>query len=142
MNEEIIQVSTRINASVKKVWRHYTSPESIVKWNAASDDWHTTTATVDLREGGRFCSRMEAKDGSMGFDFEGTYTKVEPHSCLEYTFGDRNARVDFDSSQVDVVVVTVTFDAEESHTTEQQRLGWQSILDNFRKHVESDISKE
>lgn len=142
MNEEIIQVSTRINAPVKKVWRHYTSPESIVKWNAASDDWHTKAATVDLREGGRFCSRMEAKDGSMGFDFEGTYTKVNPHSCLEYTFGDRKARVDFDSSQVDVVVVTVTFDAEETHTKEQQRQGWQSILDNFRNHVESDISKD
>lgn len=142
MSTESIQVSTAIKSSIENVWHAYTSPDAIVKWNAASDDWHTTAATVDLRKGGLFCSRMEAKDGSMGFDFEGTYTKVEPLSCLEYTFGGRQARVDFDNSEAGEVVVTVTFDAEDSHTTKQQREGWQSILDNFRKHVESTTTRD
>ena len=118
------------------VWRAYTSPEDIVQWNAASDDWHTPRARVDLRVGGAFSSRMEARDGSFGFDFEGVYTAVEPQRRLEYAFGDRTARVDF-TQLPEGVTVTVTFDAEETYSIEQQQGGWQAILDRFRRHVES-----
>lgn len=84
-----ITVETTVAAPIDQVWRAYTTPADIVKWNAASDDWHTTKATVDLREGGAFSSRMEAKDGSMGFDFAGTYTKIVEHRLIEYAFGDQ-----------------------------------------------------
>ena len=131
-----VTVSTTIAAPLQQVWKAYTTPADIVQWNAASDDWHTTTATVDLRVGGKFCSRMEAKDGSFGFDFEGEYTAVEPHQRIEYAFGDRHAQVTFDSSTAGVVV-TVTFDAETVHLEEQQREGWQAILDRFAQHVSS-----
>src|ERR1041384_1557803 len=90
-----ITVETTISAPIAKVWAAYTSPEAIKQWNAASDDWHTTAATVDLRVGGQFSSRMEAKDGSFGFDFAGTYTKIETHKRIEYSFGDRAAQVSF-----------------------------------------------
>ena len=90
-----ITVETLIHAPVAKVWRAYTTPADIVQWNAASDDWHTTKATVDLREGGAFSSRMEAKDGSFGFDFAGTYTKIVPNQRIEYAFGDRTGTVEF-----------------------------------------------
>ncbi len=130
-----IQVSTTIAAPLAEVWRAYTTPDDIMQWNAASDDWHTTQASVDLRVGGAFLSRMEARDGSFGFDFAGTYTQVEPERLIEYRFGDRCATVTF--SQVDEgVEVAVEFDAEEAHTPEQQREGWQAILDNFKRHVE------
>ena len=129
-----ITVSTIVSAPLQDVWNAYTTPEDIMQWNAASDDWHTTAATVDLRPGGRFCSRMEARDGSASFDFEGEYRFVEPHRLIEYAFGDRMARVEFtDGAQG--VVVTVTFDAETIHTEDQQRQGWQAILDNFARHV-------
>ena len=129
-----ITVQTTINASAAQVWHAYTTPADIRQWNAASDDWHTTAASVDLREGGQFSSRMEAKDGSFGFDFEGEYTRVEPPSLIEYTFGGRIGRVEF--SQIPAgVEVTVTFDAEESHSEAQQRAGWQAILDSFARHV-------
>jgi uncharacterized protein YndB with AHSA1/START domain len=104
-------------------------------WNTASPDWHTTAASVDLRVGGKFSSRMEAKDGSFGFDFEGEYTKVVPHQRLEYTFGDRVGVVEFSESAAGVAV-RVTFDGEDTHTEEQQRTGWQAILDNFAAHVQ------
>lgn len=129
-----ISVETTIPAPIEKVWRAYTTPEDIVQWNAASDDWHTTTSTVDLREGGAFSSRMEAKDGSMGFDFAGTYTKIVPHECIEYDFGDRTAQVEFADSP-EGVTVRVTFDAEETHPVDFQQAGWQAILDNFARHV-------
>jgi uncharacterized protein YndB with AHSA1/START domain len=131
-----ISVETTVNAGIDRVWRAYTTPEDIQKWNAASDDWHTTTASVDLRPGGAFCSRMEAKDGSMGFDFAGTYTNVVQHKLIEYSFGDRVAKVEFDSAPKGVRV-RVTFDAESTHSVEQQRDGWQAILNNFARHVES-----
>jgi len=131
-----ITVQTAVQAPIAEVWKAYTSPEDIVQWNAASDDWHTTRAAVDLRPGGAFCSRMEAKDGSFGFDFEGTYTKVVPNGLIEYAFGDRNARVEFAEGQSGVSV-TVTFDAEQTHSIEQQRDGWQAILNRFRQHVEA-----
>jgi uncharacterized protein YndB with AHSA1/START domain len=103
--------------------------------NAASDDWHTTAAAVDLREGGAFSSRMEAKDGSFGFDFAGTYTKIVDRKLIEYAFGDRKARIEFSEGR-DGVLVRVAFDAEATNPIEMQRGGWQSILDNFKKHVE------
>ncbi|WER48782.1 SRPBCC family protein [Cupriavidus sp. WKF15] len=121
---------------MEKVWRAYTTPADIMQWNAASDDWHTTAATVDLRVGGAFSSRMEAKDGSMGFDFAGTYTKIVEHQLIEYAFGDRTAQVEF-SDAPQGVTVRVSFDAESQYPVEQQQSGWQSILNNFKKHVEA-----
>lgn len=131
-----ISVETTVNAPITGVWHAYTNPEDIKQWNAASDDWHTTQASVDLRVGGQFSSRMEAKDGSVGFDFAGTYTKVVPLQLLEYAFGERTAVVEF-SSGAQGVRVKVTFDAETEHSVEQQQEGWQSILNHFAKHVES-----
>lgn len=125
---------TLVRAPLAAVWRAYTTPQDIVQWNAASDDWHTTRATVDLRAGGVFVSRMEAKDGSVGFDFEGTYTQVVPEALLEYAFGERSARVTFERV-ADGVVVRVEFEPESMHSLDQQREGWQAILDNFAHHV-------
>ncbi len=131
-----ITVETVVAAPIQKVWRAYTTPEDIKQWNAASDDWHTTAATVDLREGGAFSSRMEAKDGSMGFDFAGTYTKIVEHKLIEYAFGDRHAKVEFaDAPQG--VTVRVSFDPETQYPVEHQQQGWQSILNNFKRYVES-----
>ncbi len=131
-----ITVETNVVAPIDEVWRAYTTPADIKQWNAASDDWHTTAATVDLRVNGAFCSRMEAKDGSMGFDFAGTYTKVEKHKLIEYTFGDRKAQVEFANAPKGVRV-RVTFDGESTHSEQQQRDGWQAILNNFARHVEA-----
>jgi uncharacterized protein YndB with AHSA1/START domain len=131
-----ITVETNVVAPIDQVWKAYTTPEDIKQWNAASADWHTTAATVDLREGGAFSSRMEAKDGSMGFDFAGTYTKIVDQKRIEYAFGDRNAEVEFTPGPRGVNV-RVTFDAETTHSIDQQRAGWQSILDNFALHVEA-----
>ena len=125
-----------MNAPVEQVWTAYTSPDAIVQWNAASDDWHTTSATVDLRVGGAFCSRMEAKDGSFGFDFAGTYTNVVPNRLIEYAFGDRTARVEFVETPAGVIV-RVSFEAEATHSVEQQQAGWQAILDRFKGYVEA-----
>ena len=129
-----ITVEQLVRAPVGEVWRAYTSPEDIKHWNAASEDWHTTSATVDLRVGGVFSSRMEAKDGSFGFDFAGTYTTVDPQRLIEYAFGDRMARVEFEQ-RPDGVLVRVTFDAEDEHPVEMQRNGWQAILENFARYV-------
>ena len=134
-----ITVETTVTAPVEEVWRAWTTSEDIKRWNAASDDWHTTAATVDLRVGGQFSSRMEAKDGSMGFDFAGTYTKVVPHQLIECTFGGRTLSVQFIKAG-DRVTVRETFDAEETRTPEQQRAGWQAILDRFARHVEGRAS--
>ena len=131
-----ITVEAFVKAPVAKVWSAYTTPDDIVQWNTASPDWHTVRATVDLRAGGAFSSRMEAKDGSFGFDFAGTYTKVVPHALIAYAFGERAGLVEFVPG-TDGVTVRVTFDAETEHSPEQQRQGWQAILDNFARHVES-----
>ena len=131
-----ITVETSVAAPIEQVWQAYTTPADIVKWNAASDDWHTTSATVDLREGGAFSSRMEAKDGSMGCDFAGTYTGTVEHKRIEYSFGDRKAEVEFVPGAKGVVV-RVVFDAETTHSVEQQQAGWQAILDNFARYVEA-----
>ena len=131
-----ITVETTVAAPIEDVWRAYTTPQDIKQWNAASDDWHTTAATVDLRVGGAFSSRMEAKDGSMGFDFAGTYTKLVEPKLIEYSFGGRTAQVEF-AATPDGVRVGVTFDSEATHSIEQQRAGWQAILDNFARYVEA-----
>lgn len=133
-----ITVETTVRALRSRVWNAYSNPDDILQWKAASDDWHTTRSTVDLRPGGKFCSRMEAKDGSFGFDFEGTYTRVEPERLIAYSFGDREATVEFLAAGDGAagVTVRVTFDSEETHSVEQQRAGWQAILERFRRHVE------
>ena len=131
-----ITIEAIVNAPIEDVWRAWTTPDDIMKWNAASDDWHTTKASVDLRVGGAFSSRMEAKDGSMGFDFAGTYTKVLEHQLIECSFGDRVLLVEF-SVGANGVTVHETFDAESTHSVEQQRQGWQAILNNFARHVEN-----
>ncbi len=131
-----ITVEVTIKAPIAEVWRAWTTPDDITQWNAASADWHTTSATVDLRVGGVFSSRMEAKDGSMGFDFAGTYVTVVEHQLLECDFGDRKMRVEFISGENGVTVREI-FDAESENPVEMQRAGWQAILDNFARHVAS-----
>lgn len=130
-----ITVETTVAAPVGEVWNAYTTPDDIRRWNTASDDWHTVAATADLRVGGSFSSRMEAKDGSAGFDFAGTYTDIVEHKVIEYTFGDRVAQVEFDDTP-EGVRVRVTFDSEQTNPVDQQRAGWQAILDNFARYVE------
>ena len=131
-----ITVETTIAAPISTVWSLYNTPEHIKNWNAASDDWHTTASAVDLREGGAFSSRMEAKDGSMGFDFAGNFTKIIEHALIEYTFGDRKATIQFVDT-AEGVKLSITFEAETTYSTEQQRQGWQAILNNFKRYVES-----
>ncbi len=135
-----ITVETLVNAPIAQVWQAYTTPEDIVQWNAASDDWHTTKAAVDLRVGGQFSSRMEAKDGSVGFDFAGTYTKIVPNHLIEYEFGGRTAQVEFLQGNSGVTV-RVSFDAEDENSIEQQSTGWQAILNNFAQHVQTKRSE-
>lgn len=130
-----ITVETTVAAPIEEVWRAWTTPADIIKWNAASDDWHTTAASIDLRVGGTFSSRMEAKDGSAGFDFAGTYIKIVPYERIECEFGGRALVVEF-ARTADGVTVRETFDAEGTHSVEQQRAGWQAILDRFARHVE------
>ncbi|HYD51712.1 MAG TPA: SRPBCC family protein [Gemmatimonadaceae bacterium] len=130
-----ITVETLVAAPLARVWTAYSDPADITRWNAPQDDWHTTRSTVDLREGGTFLSRMEAKDGSAAFDFEGTYTRVVPGQLIEYRMTDgREARVEF-AEQPDGVRVTTIFDAETENPPEMQRLGWQAILDNFGRYL-------
>lgn len=131
-----ITVEAFIKAPIAKVWMAYTTPDNIKQWNAASDDWHTTRSSVDLRDGGAFSSRMEARDGSFGFDFAGTYTKIVPQHSIEYSFGDRTGLVEFVQGE-NGVFVRSTFDAESTNPVEMQRQGWQAILDNFVRHVEA-----
>jgi uncharacterized protein YndB with AHSA1/START domain len=131
-----ITVETLVKANLDSVWEAWNNPDDIMQWNAASEDWHTAQSTVDLREGGKFSARMEAKDRSEGFDFEGTYTRVVPQRLIEYRMTDgREVRVEF-SEAADGVLVRETFDAETENDPEIQRQGWQAILDNFARHVE------
>ena len=131
-----ITVETIVKAPVVRVWNAYTTPYDIKQWNAASDDWHTTQTSVDLRVGGEFRSRMEAKDGSFGFDFTGTYTKIVLNELIEYSFGGRTAKIEF-IPDAKTCKVRVTFDAEGENPVEQQRQGWQAILNNFARHVDA-----
>jgi uncharacterized protein YndB with AHSA1/START domain len=130
-----ITVETTVAAPVGTVWNTYTTSDDIKQWNAASEDWHTTAASVDLREGGAFSAHMEAKDGSMGFDFAGTYTRIVEHQLIAYSFGDRTAEVTFTPAPAGVAV-RMTFDAEPTHSQERQRGGWQAILDRFARYTE------
>jgi uncharacterized protein YndB with AHSA1/START domain len=134
-----ITVEALVLAPLNKVWNAYTTPADIKLWNAASDDWHTTESKIDLRIGGSFSSRMEAKDGSFGFDFAGTYTNVVNNELIEYMFGERRVRVEF-SHQQSGILVRVTFDPETEHPIEEQQQGWQAILNRFKNHVESSIN--
>jgi len=138
IEKTIITVENTINAPVEKVWKFWTKPEHITKWNNASDDWHTPHAENDLRTGGSFVARMEAKDGSMGFDFGGVYDDVRPNEYIEYTIGDgRKVKVTF-SGRGNTTRVVESFEAENTNPVEMQRGGWQAILDNFKKYTEAN----
>lgn len=132
-----IIVRTIIGAPVNKVWKFWTEPEHITRWYYASDDWHAPDAVNDLKVVGRFRTRMEARDGSNGFDFSGEYSRVDKHKQIEFTLDDgRKVQVNFISNG-DKTIVSETFEPEHSNTTELQQEGWQSILDNFKKYVEN-----
>jgi uncharacterized protein YndB with AHSA1/START domain len=132
-----VTVQVTINASIETVWECWNDPVDIVKWYNASPDWHTPRATNDLSMGGKFNYRMEAKDGSMGFDFEGIYDFIDPYRQIDYTLGDeRKVRIAF-STHNNTTEVVETFDAEEINSIELQQNGWQSILNNFKCFVES-----
>lgn len=133
---ENITVEVTVKADIQKVWDCWTKPEHIIKWNFASDDWECPKAENDLKEGGDFSYRMSAKDKSFGFDFGGTYTKIVDKQFIEYHIGDgRLVEISFEQTS-DGIKITETFEAEETHSIEQQRSGWQSILNNFKKHAE------
>ena len=137
-DKTIITVANTINAPVEKVWQYWTKPEHITQWCAASDDWHTPYAENDFREGGSFKSRMEAKDGSVGFDFGGVNDVITPNEYIEYTIGDgRKVKIHFtpDGNRTKVVE---SFEAESTNSVEMQQGGWQAILDNFKKYTEAN----
>lgn len=132
-----ITVEATANAPVSKVWEAWNTPADIMQWNTADPSWHCPSSENDLRAGGKFKNRMEAKDGSFGFDFGGTYDKVELHKEITYTMGDgRQATTLFSESEGKTNIAT-TFDAETENSPEMQKQGWQSILNNFVKYVES-----
>ena len=133
---EKIRIETIVNAPIDKVWTCWTEPAHIVNWNQASDDWHSPNAKNDLRALGKFSYRMESKDGKEGFDFWGTYDVVEPLKFISYTLGD-DRKVEITFTEIgDQTGIVEVFEAEHVYPAEQQRLGWQSILDNFKKYVE------
>lgn len=135
MTNKPITIEARVQAPLAAVWQAYTEPAQIMQWNFASDTWFCPRAESDLRAGGAFSYRMEAKDGTAGFDFAGTFTEVRPPERLAYEFGGRHARITF-TPQNDAVLVRVTFDPEDEFPVDQQRDGWQAILDNFARHAE------
>lgn len=132
-----ITIEATVNASVEKVWKTWNTPGDITQWGAASPDWHTTCAENDLRTGGNFLYRMEAKDGSFGFDFGGVYDLVKPNEYIEYTMGDgRKVKIDFKTSGNQTHIVEM-FEAESENPVEMQRAGWQAILNNFKAYTEA-----
>jgi uncharacterized protein YndB with AHSA1/START domain len=136
-NQSPITVETTVNAPIEQVWECWNTPEHVMQWNNASDDWHTPSGKNDLREGGTFVYRMEAKDKSFGFDFGGTYSKVEELKQIEYAMDDgRKVSITFDGHGGHTHVTEI-FDAESENPAEMQRSGWQAILDNFKRHAES-----
>ena len=136
-NATQITVEATVNAPVEKVWKTWSEPQHITKWCAASEDWHAPKAENDLRTGGKFSTRMEAKDGSFGFDFGGVYDNVKKNELIEYTMGDgRKVQVTFSPSG-DQTKIVETFEAESTNPVEMQRGGWQAILDNFKKYTET-----
>jgi uncharacterized protein YndB with AHSA1/START domain len=133
-----ITVEATIDAPADKVWKFWTMPEHIVQWNNASDDWHTPRAENDLRAGGKFLSRMEARDGTVGFDFEGIYEKVQINKLIEYGLADgRKVKVSF-LPEGERTRVIETFDAEKINSPELQKAGWQAILNNFKRYAEKN----
>jgi uncharacterized protein YndB with AHSA1/START domain len=135
-NNSKIMVETIVNGPIKKVWKYWTEPQHITKWNNASDDWHTPFSENDLRVGGKFLSRMEAKNGSFGFDFAGSYNVVKLHENISYTLGDgRKVEIKFIKGENETKVIE-TFQAEKTNSIEMQQKGWQAILDNFKKYIE------
>jgi uncharacterized protein YndB with AHSA1/START domain len=131
---EKIKVSAIIEATKEKVWDYYTNPEHIVNWNFADPSWHCPKALNELKVGGRYFARMEARDGSFGFDFEAEYTEVILHKSFTYLFGGRYCMLTFDE-QDNNTIVTVVFDPETENPIDLQRAGWQAILDNFKNYV-------
>jgi len=133
-----ITVETAVNAPIERVWKFWTTPDHIKKWNNASDDWHTPSATNDLKPGGTFNYRMEAKDGSFGFDFGGIYDDIKTNELITYTIGDgRKVKIVF-TSNGNQTKVEETFEAENVNSLELQKNGWQAILDNFKKYTEAN----
>jgi uncharacterized protein YndB with AHSA1/START domain len=138
LTKTTITVESTVAAPVAKVWKFWTSPEHITKWNNASDDWHTPFAENDLRAGGKFLSRMEAKDGSFGFDFWGIYDEVKTNELIEYTLGDGRKVITTFASDGNGTKLMTTFEAEGTNPIEMQKGGWQSIMNNFKKYVEAN----
>jgi uncharacterized protein YndB with AHSA1/START domain len=134
---EIITIEATVNVPVEKAWEVYTDPKHVTQWNHASDDWHSPSAENDLRVGGKFSYRMEAKDGSFGFDFGGTYDEVKPHELISYIIGDGRKVTNVFTKEGDATKLTVTFEAENTNSIEMQRGGWQAILNNYKKYAES-----
>lgn len=132
-----ISVQATISAPQQKAWNYYTLPEHITKWNFADPSWHCPTATNDMKIGGRYVARMEAKDGSFGFDFDATYTAIAPGESFTYEFGGRLATVVFKNTGTQTEV-NITFDPETINPIELQRNGWQAILNNFKNYVEGN----
>lgn len=132
-----ISIEIEIDAKINDVWNVWVTPEEIINWNFATDEWCCPSAEINLVEGGKFNYRMEAKDGSMGFDFEGEFTKVDSFKSIHYKLDDgRTVKVEFINTK-DGTKLVETFDAEDENSAEQQRQGWLCILGNFKKRVES-----
>jgi uncharacterized protein YndB with AHSA1/START domain len=131
-----ITVEKNVRAPVEQVWACYTTPDDILQWNAPSADWHTTQSSVDLRVGGTFSSRIEARDGNFGYYVAGTYTQIIPRRLIEYAFGGRAAKVEFTETPQGVSL-RITFDSDDTLPIEHQQESWQATLDNFARHVES-----
>lgn len=137
MKPEKITIQTSVSATKKMVWDYYTNPEHIIKWNFADSSWHCPTATNDLAIGGRYFARMEAKDGSFGFDFEAVYIEIKPEDSFTFEFDGRFATVHFKNND-GKTEVSISFDPESENPIELQRQGWQSILENFKNYVETN----
>ncbi len=137
MIKEKITIKATVLADKQKVWDYYTLPEHITKWNFANPSWHCPTATNDMNVGGRYLARMEAKDGSFGFDFDAVYTEINEGQNFTYEFGGRFATIEFKDAN-EQTEVTITFDPETENSIELQRNGWQAILDNFKKYTEAN----
>lgn len=137
IEKTLLTVETTVNAPVEKVWTIWTTPEHITNWNFASDDWHSPQAQNDLREGGQFTYRMESKDGSIGFDFTGTYQKIIEHKEISYTLEDGRSVVVLFIANGNQTTVREMFEPESTHPQEMQQQGWQAILNNFKTYVEA-----
>jgi uncharacterized protein YndB with AHSA1/START domain len=134
----MITIEAIVNTPVAKVWQIWNNPAAIMQWCAASPDWHAINAENDLRQGGKFSSRMEAKDGSFGFDFWGIYDVVEENKRIGYTMGDNRVAVITFTADGNTTKIVETFEAETENPVEMQKGGWQAILDNFKKYSENN----